>query len=129
MNPTSSSRRDILKVAALSAAALPFAGAAAMAQNNRELLQNPVPTGPKKDPWKGLKIGVASYTFHKLPLETCVDAIKRIDLHYVSIKDSHLKLDSSTAERKAVVQKFRDAGIMPISCGVITIKLGQSRNA
>ena len=121
MNPTSSSRRDILKVAALSAAALPFAGAAAMAQNNRELLQNPVPTGPKKDPWKGLKIGVASYTFHKLPLETCVDAIKRIDLHYVSIKDSHLKLDSSTAERKAVVQKFRDAGIMPISCGVITI--------
>src|SRR5690348_7094923 len=108
MNSSSTSRRDILKVAALSAAALPFAGAA-MAQNNRELLQNPVPTGPGKDPWKGLKIGVASYTFHKLPLETCVDAIKRIDVHYVSIKDSHLKLDSSTAERKAVAQKFRDA--------------------
>ena len=96
MNPTSS-RRDILKVAALTAAAVPFAGVAAMGQNNRELLQPPLPISPGKDPWKGLKIGVASYTFHKLPLEACIDAIKRIDLHYVSIKDSHLKIHSSHA--------------------------------
>src|SRR3954463_3511409 len=102
MNSSSTSRREILKVAALSAAALPFAGGAAMAQENRELLQKPVPAAPGKDPWRGLKIGVASYTFHKLPLEACIDAIKRIDLHYVSIKDSHLKLNTSSEERKAV---------------------------
>src|SRR5947209_11792720 len=104
MNPTFASRRDILKVAALSAATVPFAGVAAMGQNNRELLQPPLPISPGKDPWKGLKIGVASYTFHKLPLEACIDAIKRIDPQHVSIKDSHLKLNSSSEERKAVVQ-------------------------
>jgi sugar phosphate isomerase/epimerase len=74
------------------------------------------------DSWRGLKLGVASYTLRKLPLDACITAIKRSGLKYVSIKDFHLPLASSPEERKAVTAKFREAGITPLSCGVITTK-------
>jgi sugar phosphate isomerase/epimerase len=77
---------------------------------------------PPADPWRGLKMGIASYSFRGLKLEDCIKAIQRLDLHYVSIKDIHLKLTSSTLERKLVAQKFRDVGITPLSCGVIYYK-------
>jgi inosose dehydratase len=124
------SRRDVLKSAAL-AAAIPLAGNFARgADAPKELIAPSSPGVSAKDPWKGLKVGVASYTFRKIPLDLTIAAIKRIDLHYVSIKDTHLPLKSSTEERKQVAQQFRDAGINPISCGVITIKdEASARNA
>jgi inosose dehydratase len=73
------------------------------------------------DPWRGLKVGIASYTFNKFPLDETIEAIRKVGVNYVSIKDAHLKLKSSTAERQAVARKFRDAGITPLSCGVITM--------
>jgi len=120
MENTTASRRELLKNAALFAAAAPLVAAPAWAQQ-KELLGSPsASTGA--DPWKGLKVGVASYTFVRLPLEVCIDGIKRLDMHYVSIKDKHLPMNSSTEQRKAVVQKFKDAGIAVISCGVVDIK-------
>ncbi|MBL7700556.1 MAG: sugar phosphate isomerase/epimerase [Chitinophagaceae bacterium] len=77
---------------------------------------------PDKDPWHGIKAGVASYTFRKFSVEDTIKAMQRLDLKYVSIKDFHLALDSTTEQRKAVVQKFKDAGITPLSCGNITMK-------
>lgn len=78
--------------------------------------------GAKADSWRGLKIGVASYTMRKFPLEVAIKGIQRVGLHYVSIKDFHLSLRSTTEERKAVAQKFKDAGITPLSCGNIAMK-------
>jgi inosose dehydratase len=116
-------RRDVLKSAAVAAAILPLTGVPLRAADApKELVGPPSATTPGKDPWKGLKVGVASYSFRGMPLEMAIAAIRRVDLHYVSIKDKHLKLNSTTEERKAVAQQFRDAGINPISCGVITIK-------
>lgn len=77
---------------------------------------------PGKDPWRGMKAGVASYTFRKFSVDDTIKAMKRLDLHYISIKDFHLPLDSTTEQRKSVAQKFRDAGITPVSCGNITMK-------
>ena len=52
-------RRELLKAAAMSAAALPFSNlAATFAQK----------TITHPDPWKGLKIGVATYTFREWPI-------------------------------------------------------------
>jgi sugar phosphate isomerase/epimerase len=45
-----------------------------------------------------------------------------VGLAYVSIKDAHLSLNSSPEERRAVAQRFRDAGITPLSCGNISMK-------
>lgn len=74
------------------------------------------------DRWHGLKVGVASYTMRKFPLETAIKAIQRVGLHYVSIKDVHLPFKTTAEERKAVAQKFLDAGITPLSCGNVGMK-------
>jgi sugar phosphate isomerase/epimerase len=109
-------RRDLVKAAALAATSVPFlrqAGDAAAA----------VPAGARAaDPWRGLKAGVASYTLRKLPLEAAIQAIQRLGLQYVSIKDFHLPLASTPEERKAVARRFKEAGITPLSCGNITME-------
>lgn len=72
--------------------------------------------------WQNYKVGIASYSFRKMSLENAIKAINRLDLHYISVKDFHLPLTSSTAERRAAMQKLKDAGITPLSCGNITMQ-------
>ena len=84
------------------------------------------PAAPSKrigdDPWHGMKVGVASYTLRKMPLEEAIKAIRRVGLRYVSIKDVHLALKSTADERRAVAKQFLDAGITPLSCGNVGMK-------
>lgn len=123
MAPTSPlSRRRFVGLAATAAALAPLAGRTAHAQ--------PPATG-HSDPWLGLKVGIASYTFSKLPLDVTIQGIRRVDVHYVSIKEAHLPLKSTAEQRKAVVAKFKEAGITPLSCGNVSMRGGESelRNA
>ncbi len=71
---------------------------------------------------QAFKLGVASYSFRKMPLEDAIKALKRLGLHYISVKDFHLPLASSTAERQAAMQKLKEAGITALSCGNITMQ-------
>jgi sugar phosphate isomerase/epimerase len=107
-------RRDLIKTGALTAASLGLK------------MPEPVfgaPVAPDQgDPWRGLKVGVASYTLRKFSLDDCIKGIQRVGLKYVSIKDAHLPLKSTADERKAVAQKFKDAGITPLSCGNISME-------
>jgi inosose dehydratase len=104
-------RREAIKAGAYAAAALPLGAA------------RPADAGPAAgDGWRGLKAGVASYTLRKLPLDAAIVAIRRVGLSYVSIKDFHLPLDSTAAERKAVAAKFKAGGVTPLSCGNITME-------
>jgi len=117
-------RRDILKGTALAAAALPFSEFSITTAA-------PLVKAPSGDPWRGLKAGVASYTLRKMPLDQAIKAIQRVGLKYVSIKDFHLALKSTTEERKAVAQKFKEAGITPLSCGNVGMENNEAniRNA
>lgn len=72
--------------------------------------------------WQNFKVGIASYTFRKMSLEDTIKALNRLNLHYISVKDFHLPLTSSTAERQAAMQKLKDAGITAASCGNITMQ-------
>jgi len=100
----------------LTGAALPLAGwGAAKDEKNTSASRS-------ADPWRGFKVGVASYTLRKLPLAAAITAIQRVGLRYVSIKDFHLALNSTTDERKAVAVRFKEAGITPLSCGNITMQ-------
>lgn len=110
----------MLKAAALTAAAgLP---AYAFAANEAPAAAS------SSDPWRGLKVGVATYSFRKLPLDACMKGIQRVDLHYCSIKDFHLPMTSTSEQRKAVAKQFRDAGIVPLSCGNITLKNDEAKS-
>jgi sugar phosphate isomerase/epimerase len=125
-NPTPS-RRSFLQTTTLLGGALAV-GTVAMTSSARaadELLQPAgadKPNAPMKDYWKGMKIGVASYSLRGMKIDPCIAAIQRVGIQYVSIKDMHLPLKSTTEERKAAVKKFKDAGITPMSCGVITME-------
>jgi sugar phosphate isomerase/epimerase len=110
------SRRDLLSAGGVALLAAPLVIARAAA-----------PGPGAADPWRGLKVGVASYTFRELPLEGVIRGIRRVGLRHVSIKDVHLPLRSSREERRAVAQRFRDAGITPLSCGVITLSNEEAR--
>jgi len=111
------SRRELVKTATLAATTLPFVGLDLSSQAS-----TPVAAGPVRDPWRGLKPGVASYTVRKMPLEQAIKAIQRVGLKYVSIKDAHLSLKSTTEERRAVAEKFKAAGITPMSCGNVSME-------
>jgi sugar phosphate isomerase/epimerase len=78
------------------------------------------------DPWLGLKVGVASYTLRKLPLEAAIQGIRRVGVRYASIKDVHLPRKSSAEERRAVIRKFKEAGITPLSCGNVSMENGEA---
>jgi sugar phosphate isomerase/epimerase len=113
-------RRGFVRLGASAAALAPLAGIGSPGEARA------ADTGRGSDPWQGLKVGIATYTLNKFPMETAIQYVKRVGLHYVSIKDVHLPLKSSASERKAVAQKFLDAGITPMSCGNITMSDDES---
>jgi sugar phosphate isomerase/epimerase len=121
---STSSRRNFLQsTAALGVLAAGAVGSSATESRAADEPRQPAgadkPKPPAKDYWKGMKIGVASYSLRGMKLDACIAAIQRVDMHYVSIKDMHLPMKSTTDERKAVVAKFKAAGITPLSCGVV----------
>ena len=108
------SRRDLLKASALTAAALPFL------QHETEAVQN----GAATDPWRGLKIGVATYTFREWPLEETIKGLQRVGMKYISIKNvkNHIDLSHTSEERKQRAQMFRAAGMIPLSVGNVGMR-------
>jgi sugar phosphate isomerase/epimerase len=84
-----------------------------------------------RDPWLGLKVGVATYSFNRLPLDEAIKGLVRVGATFCSIKEAHMPLKSTAEERRTIAKQFRDAGINPLSCGNITLTEdhAQVRNA
>jgi len=113
------SRRSALQAGALAAAAASLGGPATA-------WSSPPPADPApadgNAPWGGLKVGVATYSLRKLPADAAIRAVQRVGLTYVSIKDVHLPLTGTADERRAGARRFREAGLVPLSCGTITMR-------
>jgi sugar phosphate isomerase/epimerase len=113
------SRRQWVKASALAVAvpALPFSIAAA-----------PAAAAEQSDPWRGLKVGVATYTLRELPIDQAISGVTRVGLKYVSIKNvkNHIDLSHSSEERKQRSQMFRDAGLIPLSVGNVSMRTGEA---
>jgi inosose dehydratase len=109
-------RRKALKVAALSALSMPFAGVLAGRAAEGVLSQK------QKGIARGLKLGVASYTLSKLPVGTVIEVLQQLEITGVSLYKTHAPWATGTpGECKAVVQKFSDAGIAVTSTGMIEL--------
>jgi sugar phosphate isomerase/epimerase len=106
------SRRSLLKASALTAVALPFVDFEIAA------------TQSATDPWRGLKIGVATYTFREWPLEETIKGLQRVGMKYISIKNvkNHIDLSHTSEERKQRAQMFRAAGMIPMSVGNVSMR-------
>jgi sugar phosphate isomerase/epimerase len=74
------------------------------------------------DPFRGLKVGITSYSVRKLGFDDAVKATRRIGVRYISLKDFHLPLKSTPEERREVARKLKEAGLILLGCGVVTMK-------
>ena len=122
-HPPSGSAPELVGLAASASVCVSLPGQSSSAQGQT--------SGSADLTWQGLKVGLASYSFSKLPLDAAIKGIQRVGVNFVSIKDAHLPMKSTAADARRSFEKFRDAGITPLSCGVIGLSGDESqlRNA
>jgi len=114
-------RRSVVKAAAM--------GAALTAIRPIECFASPSDVADDKQ-FHGLRVGVASYSLRSFPADEALQDIKRLGVHYLSLKDSHLKITDSPEKRQQLRQQAADLGLTITSCGVIYLQdEGQTRQA
>jgi inosose dehydratase len=93
----------------LAAAALPISLGAAVTKADR-------------DPFDGLRIGMASYTLRKFTLDQAIVMTKQAGVKYLCLKEVHLPFKSTTAERQEARRKIEAASLTLAGGGVIYMK-------
>lgn len=106
-------RRSLLKAAGLTAACTMIGPV--------DLLSAPSSVSGDQQ-FHGLRVGVASYSLREFSLAQALQYIRRLGVHYLSLKDVHLPLSSSPEQRRQVRQQAEDLGLSITSCGVIYLK-------
>src|SRR5262249_15714221 len=83
------------------------------------------------DRFRGLRVGITSYSVRRLSLDDAIKATRRLGLEYISLKDFHLPMKSTAEQRREVAEKVRQAGLKLMGCGVVYMKNdeAQIRNA
>ena len=76
----------------------------------------------KKVPETPFQIGMAGYSFLHFSIPESIAMMNRMDLHWVSLKDFHLPLNSSAAEAAAIISQFTAEGIQVYGVGVVYMK-------
>src|SRR5438876_12194082 len=89
-------RRDVLKAAAIGAAASWLPGCA---------------------PDEKIRLGVASYSLRNLKRAQAIEAVKACGTPYVNIKSVHLPYNLSPEELAAGRKEFDDAGLKVVGSG------------
>ncbi|MSU66872.1 MAG: sugar phosphate isomerase/epimerase [Opitutus sp.] len=107
-NQSDLNRRQFLQAGGL--------GLAALAAGKMSL---PLYGAAAKPRFGGLKLGVASYSFRKFNLDQAIAMTVELGLKYISLKEVHLPLKSTTAERQAARKKVEAAGLVLLGGGVI----------
>jgi inosose dehydratase len=80
--------------------------------------------GPQPPPETGekFKVGMAGYTFLKFDIDKTLETLKRLDVHYLCIKDFHLPLTSTDEEIAAFHAKLKASDVTGYAVGPIYMK-------
>ena len=108
-----SNRRNFIKATTLGVTAASFYP---LISHGEKLLFNDPPASGT------LPVGIADYTFLHFDIPQSIQMMQRLDLHFMSIKDFHLPLDSSQEKIDEVLKQYRDGGITIYGVGVIYMK-------
>ena len=122
-NPSRLSRRGFLQAS--------IAGSSFLAAANWPGMVQAAVKKPEREPCHGLKLGLTSYTLRKFTLDEAIAMTVDADVKYISLKDVHLPLNSSTEQRKEAHAKIEAAGLRLMGGGVIYLKNNEQeiRNA
>jgi inosose dehydratase len=74
------------------------------------------------DPYRGLKMGITSYSLRKFSLDQAIAMTKEAGIKYISLKDMHLPLKSTREQRQEAHKKIEAAGLTLMGGGVIYMK-------
>lgn len=107
-SPRRIARGDFLRLSTLAAAIAGVNG-----------LPRPLAGRTAVDPFRGLKLGVASYSFRKFTLEQALAMTGELGLKYIGLKEFHLKYDSSPQELARAREMVRAAGLTLLGGGVV----------
>lgn len=75
-----------------------------------------------RDPFRGLKVGIASYSLRKYPLDQAIAMTREAGVRYITLKSFHLPLESTTAQCQEARRKIEAAGLVLMGGGVIVMK-------
>ena len=77
--------------------------------------------------WKmPFRLGLAGYTMHKKSLDETLEIMRALDLHYLCVKDFHLKYTASDAEIAAFKEKCAKYGVTGYGLGPLYTKDNES---
>ncbi|MCQ2388856.1 MAG: DUF1080 domain-containing protein, partial [Kiritimatiellae bacterium] len=65
------------------------------------------------------RFGMAGYTYHKQTADQMLDALQKLDVHWLCVKDFHLSYAASDAEIAVFKKKCADHGVTPYAVGPI----------
>jgi sugar phosphate isomerase/epimerase len=118
MSTHTPSRRELFRLAGLAAAAPLLTGSAVDAAFTGVAA---VDLAPPKKPTP-LKIGIASYSLRKFPLDRVIEACQQMNIRYLNLKDFHLARTDPPETTQALRKKIESAGITIVGGGTITWK-------
>ncbi|MCY4779322.1 sugar phosphate isomerase/epimerase [Sphingobacterium sp. UT-1RO-CII-1] len=110
------SRRQFLRNISLAATSVAIAGEVFGAPHKENVRVKESAGG------KGLKLGVAGYSFVHFNLEESLKMMKRMDIHYLCIKDFHLPYDSSDEQIKIFHETLAQSNVKGYAVGPIYMK-------
>jgi sugar phosphate isomerase/epimerase len=100
-----------------------FLGAAAGVAGLSAMGATPASAVVEPEPW-GMKLGIATYSLRSFDRATAIGMLKKMQVKYVSIKDTHLKIGVPPEETKAGRAEFDAAGFVVTSGGNVDMTKG-----
>lgn len=68
------------------------------------------------------RLGVAGYTYHQQSLEQMLEAMRKLDVHYLCVKDFHLPYTATDEQIAAFKEKCAAYGVEPYALGPLYTK-------
>jgi len=104
------SRRQFLKITGAGLAAAGISSAIELKGSS----YLPYPVGADK-----FTLGIAGYTFREFTIDGTIAIMKRVGVTNLSLKDFHMPMNSTEEQIKAIIGRFREAGINVYTVGVV----------
>jgi len=111
-------RRDVFKLGTVGLCG--FAGCVSARKESR--------MSQHGDPYRGLKVGVHTYSLRKFGFADAVRMTKEFGVRYIGLNPIHLPLDSPPERLADAKAHIQNAGLTLLACGVVTFDADQGKS-